>query len=663
MRFRLLKNVLSVVSFVLPLSLGAQTPSSDVVSYKGRIDSIRSDAVRAAAVRPDGRYLFISRGNTSLNALDLQDMGLEGASTSVSGTIVDLFMSSSNEVVVAHQKGVDFLNATKPFALSSSTKYVRPDQRLSRNVIDSCLLKDRKIAFLEESSGADHFLVFVDGVSQTSEVAWSTMFPGVASSFRPKAIWCTADAVLVSAMEGAWGTQSQMRLARVSSSGASSASRLITLVDRVIVDAILSPARDQWVLLANRTASLGDRGDSQVMGFSVASLDSGATISVGSSARALAAFKSGQESRLGVFVGTFFPLDAASVSNRFVMTSLPLTSSSSFEGVWGEGSTSVGAIKPSHWVFSDADHYRYGISESSGVSLLGAGPRISVTVRPAADLITTSEPLRFGFSTDRNIQYQLRLEQNYSLTGTSSGLSREYGALIRSGSLNEGQNTGELSLSVADLSLYLEREMVLSVVAWDPTLPQESAPQTRIGIPFLYDQPPGEVKNLIVKSGDQSVHLYFEPPAGGDIDAYIVDYSFDEADLSSFDPNVAREFESGISGYRLISPKTVLSSNRTPFISLSPIENYRTLYFKVYAVDKRDQLTVSPQTQSAQAYRTRSLSDALGGAQSCSIRTGDQALTGQLIASLLGFALILLIVRFSGKKIGPSTSRNRRGGD
>jgi hypothetical protein len=439
-------------------------------------------------------------------------------------------------------------------------------------------------------------------------------------------------------------------MARISSSNQSVSTASFTLTDRFIDDAVLSPRLDQLLVLANRQSSQSNREDARVLAISTSSLEMTAAKAVGSGARSIAAFKLGDQFRLGVFVDTFYPETTASESNRFPMTALPLTNSSSFEGLWGEGSSVVGARKPSLWLSSGVDHYKYGLSESAGVSLLGSGPQVTLTDRPEDSQITAASPLTFSFSVDRRTQYQVRLKQDYPLDGSSAGLSREYGLLVSSRVIDENQSSGELTFSISDLNLSLERSMSLSLIAWDPSLPQGSEPQTRIGIPFVYDDPPSEVRNLVVKSGDQSVHLYFDPPTGGDISQYYVDYSFEATDLDQFDPSTSRSFESGISGYTLTSPKIVSASNQKTHIILSPFENYRELYFKIYAVDKSGQLTETPQLKSAQGYDTLSVPQALGGPRSCSLQAASQSLTFQGLWTFFVFIILMGFVRYLDKK-------------
>lgn len=651
MQFRLRKSVLSAAFCALPFSSYTQTTPSDLTSYKGRIDALRSDSLSALTLRADGRYLFLSKSGASLQALDLQDMGLEGSSISADGSIVDLFMSSSTEVIATHQKGVQYFDVSKPFSISKfDLKYTRPTETPTRTIADSCWLGQRKTALLEESSGSEHIVRFVEGSSLVAVVTWASIFPSSTTALRPMAIWCTSDAVLLLAMEGSWGTKDSFRMARISSSNQSVSTASFTLTDRLIDDAVLSPRLDQLLVLANRQSSQSNREDARVLAISTSSLEMTAAKAVGSGARSIAAFKLGDQFRLGVFVDTFYPETTASESNRFPMTALPLTNSSSFEGLWGEGSSVVGARKPSLWLSSGVDHYKYGLSESAGVSLLGSGPQVTLTDRPEDSQITAASPLTFSFSVDRRTQYQVRLKQDYPLDGSSAGLSREYGLLVSSGVIDENQSSGELTFSISDLNLSLERSMSLSLIAWDPSLPQGSEPQTRIGIPFVYDDPPSEVRNLVVKSGDQSVHLYFDPPAGGDISQFYVDYSFEATDLDQFDPSTSRSFESGISGYTLTSPKIVSASNQKTHIVLSPFENYRELYFKIYAVDKSGQLTETPQLKSAQGYDTLSVPQALGGPRSCSLQAASQSLTFQGLWTFFVFIILMGFVRSLDKK-------------
>jgi hypothetical protein len=651
MRFKLLKSVLSAAFCALPFNSYSQTTPSDVTSYKGRIDALRSDSLSAAALRADGRYLFLSKTGASFLALDLQDMGLEGSSISADGSIVDLFMPSSTEIIATHQKGVQYFDVSKPFSISKfDAKYTRPTETPTRTVSDSCWLGQRKTALLEESTGSEHIVRFVEGSNLVAAVTWASIFPSATTALSPMAIWCTADSVLLLAMEGSWGTKDSFRLARISASNQSISTASFTLTDRFIDDAVLSPRLDQLLVLANRQLPQDNREDARVVAISTSSLETTAVKAAGSGARALAAFKLGDQFRLGVFVDTFYPEVTASESTRFPMTALPLTNSSSFEGRWGEGSSAVGSRKPSLWLSSGVDHYKYGLSESAGVSLLGSGPNVTLTTRPEESQITASSPLTLSFSADRRIQYQLRLKQDYAEDGSSAGLSREYGTLVSSGVIDENQSSGELTFSISDLNLSLERSMSLSLIAWDPALSQGSEPQTRIGIPFVYDEPPSEVRNLVVKSGDQSVHLYFDPPVGGDISQYYVDYSFEATDLDSFDPDASRSFESGISGYTLTSPKIVSASNQKTHIVLSPIENYRELYFKIYAADKAGQLTESPQLKSAQGYDTLSVAQALGGTRSCSLGVSTQRAGSLQLWAVSVFLILLGFVRFSGKK-------------
>lgn len=655
---------MAVNSLVWPSRLEAVDPPSETLSFKGTIPSLTS-IVRTAAIRSDGRYLFYSAGDTNFLSLDLQDMVRTSTALALPGSIVGVFLSSDTRAIVVTTKGVSFVDLTKPMKPKLETaSYKKPESETAYTVTDACIMTDKSVAIFEKHTERNHQVRVVAGVNAANPVAWGL---GADSGKTPLAIRCMGNSWVMTALDSASYTTAE-RLYLSNSSGQTAT------IDRrpnyKYADFSVSEKQDQIFILMNRKTALGNQEDSEVRILN-SSLASGGDFSIGSLARVVASFKDGESaSKFGFFVGQDRLASASNPpTHKLLLGPLPFAAPPSANDARGTGSESIGLSgRPSIWLSTTKDHYKYGITDSTGMALIGSGPKIDVVRAPSNTRITSEQPLSFTIKSDRDATYQLRIDQDLSTDGTSQGLKREPGNLIRQGNLRKNEETA-LEVSSSELAISKEGTHSLMVMAYDTSLASNSAPLSRLGFSFSYDPPPSALANLRLGFGDQAVYVFFDEPTTGDIAQYVVHYSFDPNDLLTLDDE-PRSFASGIGEATLTSPLTVTPAQFGGRIILGPFANGRTMYVRAYAVDKTGQVGTPSDILSRTAYRTLTVPEALGGPDSCALRARSRTNGAENVNQLLWLLFLgvsWLVWRFESsgreKKIGPSTSRNRRGGD
>jgi len=667
MPFKLLSYVLSVSFWLLPSNLKAAAP--DVLAYKGNIFSLSGRSIEAMAVRSDGRYLFYSTGAASFTVLDLLDMARTSETFATDAAVVGIFMDGDSRLMIATTKGIQYYNVSKPLKPAvETTAFVRPSVDSGLSVSDACSLGSQRVALLEKSSGTTnlHKIRIVTGTNFVVSPPWSSISGGQPSR-NPVAIRCSGSSVYVASFES---TQSFDTATSIYFSALSPEAGLVVAASEFqisssyrVTDFVLSEKQDQILILFNRATQLNLSDDSVVMAIS-SSLSAATSFSLGSGAKAISTFKEGAGFIAGFFVGVDRLSNLSDNQDKFLVGSLPFAGQ--IQEDRGAGSNLVGARRPSLWV-STKDDYKYGITESTGVSLIGRGPNVEVTEGPAVTALTASQPLQFKLRADRDTNYSIFFDQTFSLDGTSSGLSREPGILIKSGNLLKDVETS-LEVSAAELGVAANRIHSISITAHDSSLGASVAPLTRLGIGFNFDPAPGPVRNLRLSFGDSAIFVNFDPPVVEDIENYLIHFSYTASDLNDPLLETPRTFVSGVNDRNLISPVAVNALEFGGTHIITPVKNGLPVYVRVYAVDKTDQRGEVSPLISRTAYRTLTIEEALGAANSCALAAHRPISNpGGVMIHLLNILIALAFLKFwrnlVGEKIGPSTSRNRRGGD
>lgn len=661
-------------SFVANVSLWLLLPAeifavpADILGFKGSLFSLSSTAVKTMDIRSDGRYLFYSSGSNSFSVLDLLDMGRFGETVTTNGDVIGVFMDGDTRLSVATSKGVQYFDIAKPLKPVKSTflnqDYVRTtDPGLA--ITDACALNGNKIALLEKDNGSTnaHKIRIVTGIDFVVSPSW-TAVSNSQPTLKPFAVRCSGNSVIVASFENNLNFDSATKIyfSVIASTGAlSSAAQSFQISSSYRVgDFVLSEKKDQLLVLFNRETNLNQTDDSVLMTIPAPSIGGQSTFSVGSQAQAVSSFKEGSDFQTGIFVGDDRLSNLPDRSNKLLLSNLPFVGG--IQDDRGPGFAGVGLHRPSLWV-SSGDDYKYGLTLASGIALISRGPKVEITEAPSTTTLSSSQPLKFKLKADRDLSYAIYFDQTYSLDGTSSGLNREPGALIKRGNLLKDLESDEIEVTAAELGIFANRRHSLSIVAYDPSLNASTAPLTRLGIPFAFDPPPGAVRNLRLEFGDSAIFVRFDPPLVEDLASYSIHFSYDPNDLSDPLSDTPRTFNSGVNGQTLISPVVVNALEFSGEQILKPIKNESPLYVRVYAIDATNQKGEASALMKRTPYRTLSLPQALGSAESCSLRA---PLPGESLKSLwlqFFFICCFLGILRALKKIGPSTSRNRRGGD
>ncbi len=654
-----------------------------ILGYRGKVYELSATTVRSFDLRADGRYLYFSSGTSQIQALDLQTMATFGPLTSVDGSVLGVFVNSSGGLNVATTDGVQYFSLTKPLIPDElSTQYVRPSSAAAWTVIDACAGGGKTVLLERHGTEKKHQVRVVTSNTAVTSTSWQQLIGSNYNNLSPFAVRCSETYALVAATESGFSTSEAINdeTLWLSSFAIGNPTTTTTLTlhmsnDRSLssseggssalyqpIDFVVSTASDQLLLLFNRKSEslLNTKDDAVLVGLplSTLSLSSAITHSIGSQAKGLAMYKVSGGSQLGVFVAKDeLANNPSDEDDKLLRVSLPLTSTLNVLEDRGAGSSTIGSIRPSLWK-STASDFKFGRTESVGLTILASGPLLEVATPPVTTSISSSTPLEFGIRADRDSVYEVYFDPEASANGTSSGLSRTPQKLVEDGRLTAG-TTATISLTPTELDVAKNGDFGVLVQVRDEDLNATTAPLMRQGLEFSYDPPPDAVGNFRLEFGNQSIFACFTPPAGGDIASYEVYFSYTSSDL---DNPVASTFQTQVGDTTLTSPATVTASAFGGCYGIYPVKNNQLLYVRVRAKDTSDQTGAWSDIASRKAYRTLRVDEALGGVESCALST-TLSVSPKMLLLILVAGLSLVWIRLQRKKIGPSTSRNRRGGD
>src|SRR5262249_16265572 len=147
---------------------------------------------------------------------------------------------------------------------------------------------------------------------------------------------------------------------------------------------------------------------------------------------------------------------------------------------------------------------------------------------------------------------------------------------------------------------------------------QATGPWARLGLRFEYDPPPGPVTGFRLGVGDQSVHVFFDPPKVNDLDYMLVHFSYNRSDLDSITGDSGTI--EGVDGRVICSSGQSTIENWKGGYVIAPIRNGTPLYVRVQSFDNSGQASINdPEALAKTPYRTTTLQEALGATNSCSL--------------------------------------------
>jgi hypothetical protein len=600
--------------------------------------------VQAAALSSSGRFMYWSAGGSILQMLDLQTLARQGASLNLEGNILSVQATSANQIYVATTSHVYRLTLENPLKVQSTTKvYTKPTSLSAYTAIDACILNSGAVAFLDRHSQSSHQIRLISATGQESRNSnWASLTGQSTSS--PWALLCSQTRVFGMALNAAYGTATKMFIFEVSAVDAQTitAAREVYETDQYrIRDALLAPlsATSFEIFVAlERATPISLTSDVLIRRYSSALAQSG-DFAVGSGFEALASLRDGAEFRWAYAIGEDRLKNASfPPENQWAVGRLPFESIDLVEEFRGASQGSVSRRRPSRWLSSATDHYAWGLTQTRGVEVLGRGPKIILSQITEPVSLQQDGSLSFRLRTDVSARIEIRFKADEIVQNPGSAFEASYGNLLQSFEV-AADTDRDVSLPVANLGITKEGEQSLLITATDLRLNGTSAPVSRKALRVDYDLPPEALNNFRLGFGDQSVHVFFQALLANDIDYYVIHFSFNEADLEeSALSNEARSVDTGISGYSLTSPVIVPAAQWSGSRVIAPIQNGRTLYVRAYAVDEQDQRGPLSPVLSQQAYRTLSVSDALGGPQSCALSPSPHSLWWPWV---LGFFVLL----------------------
>lgn len=662
--------VLFEVLFFQWLTLSSLKAETYVVGHKGSVHGLSGKYIRSMALRSDGRYLFYGEGSSQFNVIDLLDMSNIGEPVAVDGTVSGLFLDGDAKLVVATTKGVQYFNVTLPYDISEYSGKFKANDSESATPIASCFSSDKQVFFLEQGSDSSlHRVRYVKDGLLVGSTAWSAYFPDNFNQLDPLKVLCADAKVLLfgkaKVTGSSVGQQGDIWVAKLNSTNPAASERKNLAEDLSlysIKDFGVSAKKDQLLVLYNRKTALNGTDDSLTRVFGLSDLNFFST-NLGGEGRAISRFWSGEDSYFGFFIGKDYLKDLADPPlNQFlVVKSSEFHGDTNFPfGIRGVGTTQVGSLVPSYWESSKSDHYKYGISSSTGLALLTDGSSLEFTESPDGQTLQSDEPLHFSVQSDTDLTYEIRFDESADIKGTTNGLTNTPGNVVRSGSFSAHTPTS-FEIAATELKVTKNQKHSLMIFAKDPARGSGS-PVMRLGFRFSYDPPPDPVTKFRLGFGDQSVYVFFKAPKVDDIDYYAVYFSYNASDLDNLD-GTERTFATGLGDRTITSPIKVSAGSWNGSYGIGPIPNGVPLYVRVQVVDKSGQVSVdNPAALSQMAYATLTLPQALGSVESCALTDRPSSIPWVFTFLFLGSFLGLReMVR--RKKIGPSTSRNRRGGD
>lgn len=681
-----MRNVSFLVLLLSCLSLEAA--DEGIFSVKGEIPGLKGLSINKSSVRSDGRYLFYSQSN-AWGVVDLLDFVTKSAGlTSVESSILDLAYVSSNRLVVATADGVKYFNVAEVFDPELlADDYERPST--ATTYVDSACIDDQaRSYFLEIDSDRDlHFIRVVQGTEQLSQIPWASTFSN-ANDLDPVGILCAKNNLIVFAVYKSdrdptpdlenQNTKDELFIARIPL-GASTASAQTTTLESRFPASAASPSLDyrDYEVIETGLDSLKEnivfifkhktpedletserKYESLITRLSTTDLSQSSGGAIGENLKTVVKHHSGENSFLAFLIGKHFFIDSINGDENELLDAPATGFISWLENLTNDSlrgdisfpevdSPSIGSKATPQYFSPASDHYVYGLTGSTGVALFSKGPGLYFSEEPEQ----SSSSIDFSVVSDRRVSYEIRLREDVvSSKGESTGLDYSVGRKVAFGELEKGVES-PIQLSISEMAPTTEG--VLSLVLFARGLTGDSQDLIgRLGFQFEYDLPPEPAKDFRLALGSQSVHVYFAPTRNpGDLAYYDIHFSYDESDLDTL-PTSAEEFSSGsfdrtitgVDGRAIQSPMRIAVDDFRGKAVIYPIENERTLFVRVQIVDSSAQYSAdNPEALSIAPRQTKTLASALGGTQSCSLRSANKKNVSSLW--LFFFVISVLLIR------------------
>ncbi|MDB5038572.1 MAG: hypothetical protein JWQ35_2100 [Bacteriovoracaceae bacterium] len=648
-----------VCILLLAKGLYSQT-SQRIFGFRGIVPGVQGQSINSMSIRSDGRYLFYSNKTAGFQALDLQDMATVGNAIAVNGIAFGVFLTSDTRAAVATANGVEYFNVTYPFAVTEeSQKYTR-DISSNTTVMDACMDSSQNIYFLEQGTASNHIVRVVNGLSQTALTNWSTIFSAAGSNFgnlNPVAIRCGAQGAFVLASQITNGSETGFWVAGVGALSMNAFDIVLanSLSNYQRTDFVLSQKKDQLIFLynkipANQTGITIDNSKAVFV-----SPSGSFSLNVGSSGKAVASFLDATQVFHGFFIGQDVITNPSNPPSNNFLFSQAENFTTAFQpsqfGTPGVGDASAGASTPSLWVSSANDHYKYGATESSGLVLISKAPLLQFVGNPQGQTLLGSQPLKFTLTSDSDVNYEFHIDSNADARGSSSGISTSAGTTIKAGTLSANTNT-DFVLTASDVGLTLVKNYSLMIFARAPN-DGPTGLTARTGFTFLFNPPPGPVTHFKLGFGDESAEASFGLPPSGNIATIILHFSYNLSDLDSLPSDTSSLAASArtvtiLNGATLTSPIQIPIANWNGSYVIAPIENGKTIYVRPQLLDNSGQFSSNdPAALGVTVYRTLSIAEALGSANSCELQVNAKWDSSVLWLTFFGLLALFGIRRGS----------------
>lgn len=169
----------------------------------------------------------------------------------------------------------------------------------------------------------------------------------------------------------------------------------------------------------------------------------------------------------------------------------------------------------------------------------------------------------------------------------------------------------------------------------------------RLGLPFDYNPPPAVVSNFRLSFGDKRIEARFTGPNENDLQSYLVHFAYSAEALNELSETPV-SIDTGET--TLTSPMAVSAADFSGRVSISPFSNGRAVFVRVQVKDTSGKLSSdNPPALSIIPSRTLSVSEALGGSNSCSLEPRSPFEWLQVFL-LLGFAIAAARLRANRRK-------------
>jgi len=645
-------SFLSLVLAVLAFSFFAGSASnvfSDPgipVGYRGSLNALDGQQVRHMAIRSDGRYLFFSPGGTAnFNVVDLLDMSHLGTATTVDGPVVGLAMDGTKRLMVATTASIEYFDVSSPFSINrESQKYSKPTS-VTTTPIDACFIGQQVYLLETGASSSDHLIRAVTGITQSGSVPWtsSSLFSG---SVTPLAIRCLGQQVIAFGNNTSTGSETEFWVGSLSASlgpqGKVNFSANMTNYARGDYIVSQDPANPMVLVMYNNSVPghAPSSSDAKAVVANAASLNT-QVVQLGTTGRAMLNYFDGTSSFFGFFLGQD-SLNGATTAAEVFLSSPAATGP--FSVPRGAGYANAGATIPSVFLSTTADHYKYMITDSGNVSLLSSAPTLQFQqgTTSAGQTLTSAQPLTFTLVSDPNISvdYEIHFDDSADPKGTSSAILTTIGRILKTGTIPAGQPQ-QVQISYGDLSLQKSGTYGLFIFGKN-TAAGGGALVARNGLQFNFNPPPGPVKNFHLDYGDSSVYVEFDSPGQGGTPAqYNIWFGSDTNSLSA-----AQTIQGATPDYVLSSPVQIPAGSFSGSYVIHPVQNYQPLCVRVEAVDSLGQVSGNnPAPLCITPLRTRTLAEALGSPDSCSLGIPSNSMLYSYLFLTLGFACCIVSMR------------------